>query len=134
MNFEYFWIGITKKYLTFSGRARRSEFWFFWLFDVLFTFVFSLVDSFVVFFTNYDGFFSIYSTYQLLMLIPFIAVGVRRMHDVNKSGWFLLIPIYSLILQLTEGTKGENKYGPDPKESFPNQISNTSNQIIENKL
>ena len=53
--------------------------------------------------------------YQLATLIPFIAVSVRRMHDVNKSGWFLLIPIYSLIIAITDGTKGDNKYGPDPK-------------------
>jgi uncharacterized membrane protein YhaH (DUF805 family) len=51
----------------------------------------------------------------LAVLIPSIAVGVRRMHDVGKSGWFLLIPIYNLILALSEGEKGDNKYGPDPK-------------------
>jgi len=54
--------------------------------------------------------------YVLAVLIPGIAVGVRRMHDVDKSGWFLLIPIYNLILACTEGTKGENEYGADPKE------------------
>jgi len=53
--------------------------------------------------------------YQLAILIPSIAVGVRRMHDVNKSGWFILIPIYNLILAVTDGTKGDNKYGHDPK-------------------
>jgi len=54
--------------------------------------------------------------YELAVFIPSIAVGVRRMHDINKSGWYLLIPIYNLILTLTDGTKGDNKYGPDPKE------------------
>lgn len=52
------------------------------------------------------------------ILIPSIAVGVRRMHDVGKSGWILLIPIYNLILSLTEGTKGENEYGANPKANF----------------
>jgi len=51
----------------------------------------------------------------LPLIIPSIAVGVRRMHDVGKSGWFILIPIYNLILAATEGDKGDNQYGPDPK-------------------
>lgn len=51
------------------------------------------------------------------MLAPSIAVAVRRMHDVGKSGWFVLIPIYNLVLAVTEGDKGTNEYGPDPKES-----------------
>ena len=53
--------------------------------------------------------------WNFALLIPSLAVAVRRMHDVGKSGWFLLVPIYNLILALTEGTKGENEYGPDPK-------------------
>lgn len=54
--------------------------------------------------------------YNLAILLPAIAVGVRRMHDVDKSGWFLLIPIYNLILACTDGTKGPNRFGVDPKE------------------
>ena len=53
--------------------------------------------------------------YSLAVFVPSIAVGVRRMHDVNKSGWYCLIPIYNLILACTEGTPGSNEYGPDPK-------------------
>ena len=53
--------------------------------------------------------------YNLAVLIPAIAVGVRRMHYVGKSGWFLLIPIYNLVLAVTEGEKGPNQYGKDPK-------------------
>ncbi|MFT4780037.1 MAG: uncharacterized membrane protein YhaH (DUF805 family), partial [Flavobacteriales bacterium] len=53
--------------------------------------------------------------YSFAVLIPSIAVGVRRMHDVGKSGWFLLIPIYSLILACTDGINGDNEYGADPK-------------------
>ncbi|EOR95430.1 protein of unknown function DUF805 [Arcticibacter svalbardensis MN12-7] len=61
------------------------------------------------------GFNLLYNIYSFAVLIPSIAVGVRRMHDVNKSGWFLLIPIYNLILAFTDGTPGENAYGQDPK-------------------
>ncbi|CEN44052.1 Inner membrane protein yhaH [Capnocytophaga canimorsus] len=51
----------------------------------------------------------------LAIIVPSIAVGVRRMHDVGKSGWFILVPIYNLVLCLTEGERGPNQYGPDPK-------------------
>lgn len=53
--------------------------------------------------------------YLFGILIPSIAVSIRRMHDVGVSGWYILVPIYSFILAFTEGEKGENKYGPDPK-------------------
>ena len=53
--------------------------------------------------------------YSLAVLIPSIAVGVRRMHDLGKSGWFLLIPIYNLILACTPGVTGDNEYGNDHK-------------------
>ena len=55
------------------------------------------------------------SIYSFATLLPTIAVTIRRMHDVGKSGWFMLIPIYNLVLTLTEGNSGPNEYGPDPK-------------------
>jgi len=54
--------------------------------------------------------------YMLVMLLPGIGVGIRRMHDVGKSGWFMLIPIYNLILAFTEGDKGPNEYVEDPSK------------------
>lgn len=65
--------------------------------------------------------------YTIAVLLPSIAVGVRRMHDVNKSGWYILIPFYNLFLALTEGTRGENQYGEDPKE-FINQPDSSEHQ------
>ena len=65
-----------------------------------------------------DGFLGLgylSSIYSLIVFIPSIAVMIRRVHDVGKSGWFCLIPIYNLILALTPGDEGENKYGSDPK-------------------
>ena len=59
---------------------------------------------------------SIVSTiYSFAVLIPGIAVGVRRMHDVGKSGWYLLIPIYNLVLACTDSEDGSNKWGANPK-------------------
>lgn len=62
--------------------------------------------------SSFDMLFSIYA---LATLVPTIAVACRRMHDVNKSGWFMLIPIYSLVLACTNGDTGSNQYGSDPK-------------------
>jgi len=97
-----------QNYATFSGRARRSEYWYFFLFN----FIAAFILGFIVVFSGITWLASIY---QVAVLIPSLAVGVRRMHDVGKSGWFLLIPIYNIILLATEGEKGQNKYGADPK-------------------
>jgi uncharacterized membrane protein YhaH (DUF805 family) len=100
-----------KKYATFQGRARRKEYWFFILFSMLLGIGAAIVDAFLV-----DGTRHIfYGIIRLGIFIPSIAVTIRRMHDVDKSGWFCLIPIYNLILCCTEGTRGGNRFGPDPK-------------------
>jgi uncharacterized membrane protein YhaH (DUF805 family) len=100
---NYYFEGL-KNYAVFSGRARRKEYWLFVLFS-------ALVQIALTQFVSEDA----GSFYSLAVLVPTIAIGVRRMHDVNKNGWFLLIPIYSLILACTDGTKGQNRYGEDPK-------------------
>ena len=97
-----------KKYAVFKGRASRSEYWFFVLIHILVSTIsariFGLFDPSTAMF--------LYSIYSVITFIPFLALSVRRMHDVGKSGWFLLIPIYDLILLLTEGEVETNKYGP----------------------
>ena len=108
------YLEVLKKYATFDGRARRSEYWYFVLFSIIISLVLGYVDSMI---SGGD----LYSTgilesiYSLAVLVPSIAVAIRRMHDVGKSGWFLLIPIYNLILACTEGEHGRNQYGADPK-------------------
>jgi uncharacterized membrane protein YhaH (DUF805 family) len=99
-----YYLAAFKKYATFQGRARRKEYWMFFLFNCLIYFGIGLVGS-----------SELVLLYYLVVLIPSIAVAVRRMHDVGKSGWFVLIPIYNFILAITEGNRGENEYGPDPK-------------------
>ena len=103
-----YYFKVLKNYATFSGRARRKEYWMFVLFNTIFAFVFGFVCGLI-------GFPDLAQLYTLAILLPSIAVGVRRMHDVGKSGWFLLIPIYNFILAVSEGEKGENQYGQDPK-------------------
>ena len=107
---EYMFLPL-KKFADFEGRARRKEYWMFFLF----TFVVGLVLGFIDEMISPGGIGILALVFQLAVLIPSIAVAIRRMHDVGKSGWFILIPIYNLILVLTEGNKGTNEYGPDPK-------------------
>lgn len=114
-----YYLSVLKKYAVFGGRARRAEYWYFHLFNIIIVpIALWSIASFIDGFIEDDGslMYGIYQIYQLAVLIPSIAVVVRRMHDVNKSGWFLLIPIYNFILTVSDGTKGDNKYGPDPKE------------------
>ncbi|MBP6385187.1 MAG: DUF805 domain-containing protein [Pseudarcicella sp.] len=108
-----------RNYANFKGRARRSEYWYFQLFLFLAVFLFKF---FIGLLFGGGGVKTNMGSSELFVvvifgiLIPSLAVGARRMHDVGKSGWFLLIPIYSLVLLCTEGDVGENEYGPDPKE------------------
>jgi uncharacterized membrane protein YhaH (DUF805 family) len=113
---------VLRNYAVFEGRARRSEYWFFALISTIIS-ITLMVLGYRYQITILD------SLYSLAVLIPILSVSVRRMHDVNKSGWFILIPIYNLILYFTEGTQGPNKYGPDPKrpefEEFLNESEPT---------
>lgn len=88
-----------KKYVDFQGRARRSEYWYFYLFYVLVLFVASFVSD------------ALMNLVVLGFALPLISSLVRRMHDVGKSGWFMLIPIYGLILAITDSQPGPNQWG-----------------------
>ena len=105
-----YYLKALQNYATFKGRASRSEYWYFVLFNVIFSIVLGFVSGIV-------DLPILYTIYSLALLIPSIAVAVRRMHDVGKSGWFILIPIYDLILACTHGVKGENEYGTEPNDN-----------------
>jgi uncharacterized membrane protein YhaH (DUF805 family) len=92
------------KYATFTGRASRSEYWYFYLLYIIAYVAGMILDA-----TAGSGY--IQYLFIVPLWLPQIAVGVRRMHDVGKSGWFLLIPIYNLILLCSESNPGSNKYG-----------------------
>jgi len=103
-----YYLKVLQNYATFGGRARRSEYWYFILFNTIISFGLGFVGGLMQ--VNW-----ISNIYTLAVLIPSIAVAVRRMHDVGKSGWFVLVPIYNLILACTNGVQGDNEYGADPK-------------------
>lgn len=104
---------VLKKYAEFNGRARRQEYWMFFLFNVIISFALSFLLG------RIKGLNLLPSLYSLAVLIPGIAVAVRRMHDTNHSGWWVLVPIVNLVFACTGGTVGENRFGPDPKAGTP---------------
>jgi uncharacterized membrane protein YhaH (DUF805 family) len=108
----YWKLVVLERYAQFQGRSGRAEFW--WYF--LAAFIIGIVFNVLIAIANF--FFIIYLLYGLAVLIPGIAVGVRRLHDTDKSGWWLLIgliPIVGIIVLIvfwaTEGTRGPNNYG-----------------------
>ena len=110
------YLEVLKKYAVFSGRARRKEYWMFLLFNI----VIALVLGFVEGLANGPGIVSM--LYSLAVLIPSIAVSVRRLHDTDRSGWWLLIALIPLIGTIVlivffvqDSKPGENQYGPNPK-------------------
>ncbi len=107
-----YYFSVLKKYAVFSGRARRAEYWYFVLFNTIAAIIVGIIGQAVG--LAKEGSNPLSTVYQLAVLLPSLAVAVRRMHDTNKSGWFILVPIYNLVLALTPGTKGDNRFGPDP--------------------
>ena len=114
------------KYAQFSGRARRKEYWMFFLFNILIAIGLAIVDSITGTMSETAGFGLLGGLYTLAVLVPGIAVTVRRLHDTNRSGWWFLIglvPLIGFIVLLVffcrDGTAGENQYGPSPKAVAP---------------
>jgi uncharacterized membrane protein YhaH (DUF805 family) len=112
---------LTQKYADFNGRARRSEFWYF----VLFSFIVSIVGFAIDRLLGTDDTFGnnglVRSILGLALLVPSLAVGARRLHDTDRSGWLqllALIPLVGIILLIVwwaGDSKGDNKHGPNPK-------------------
>lgn len=123
-------IKVLQKYSVFTGRARRAEYWYFVLATFLLQMVLIVLAAVlgVVSMTGGNAVILLLipllglvaNVVYLAIIVPSIAVGVRRMHDVDKSGWFILIPFYNLYLAIQPGTVGPNRFGPDPKgEAVP---------------
>jgi uncharacterized membrane protein YhaH (DUF805 family) len=111
---------VLKKYAVFSGRARRKEYWFFILWYVIISIGLAIIDSVAGLHIGKAG--VLQTLYALALLIPSLAVAVRRLHDIGRTGWWLLIGLIPLIgvivllvFMFTDSQPGENEYGPSPK-------------------
>ncbi|CAM3529005.1 Inner membrane protein YhaH [Vibrio aerogenes CECT 7868] len=111
------YIAVIRQYAVFTGRARRKEYWMFFLFNLIFSLIAGVLDGFF-------GTVAIGTVYGVAVLVPGIAVTVRRLHDTGRSGWWALIALIPfigtlvlIVLTIFEGDKGSNEYGPDPKAS-----------------
>ncbi len=127
------YLKVLKQYFYFSGRARRKEFWMFMLFDAIFTTIALVLDNYLIGYTVCQaigigkffglGYGIIVIAYTVAVFIPGLAVRVRRLHDVDRSGWMLLVAlipivgaIWIIVSWAIAGTPGENEYGINPKE------------------
>jgi uncharacterized membrane protein YhaH (DUF805 family) len=109
------YLGVLKNYATFSGRARRKEFWMFALINFVIMVILSALDMAL-------GIGLLSGLYALGVLLPSLAVGARRLHDIGKTGWWQLIGLVPLIGLLVliiffvmDSNPGDNQYGPNPK-------------------
>jgi uncharacterized membrane protein YhaH (DUF805 family) len=113
------YIEALKKYADFNGRASRAEYWMFTLISLIIYLFLYLIDKKIMPGSNVQV---ISSVYYLAVLLPSLAVNVRRLHDIGRSGWWSLIavipiigPIVYLIWLIREGQPAANKWGPNPK-------------------
>lgn len=112
------YIQAIKNYCNFSGRARRKEYWMFALISAVIVFVLGIIDGII-------GINILTSLYSLFILIPELSLTFRRLHDIDKSAWWLLIAlvpvigaIILLVFSLKPGTVGDNTYGADPIDTY----------------
>jgi len=118
------YIEVLNKYAVFSGRARRREYWMFVLFNVIIALVLTIIEGIAD--AGSEGSRSTLATlYGLAVLLPGLAVSVRRLHDTGRSGWWLLIglipiigTIVLLIFMIQDGRPTDNQYGPNPKREI----------------
>ena len=117
-----YYLSVLKKYAVFTGRARRKEYWFFILFNIIASFILGFIDGMTGTFSAEAGLGLLGGIYTLAVVIPSIAVSIRRLHDIGKSGWwFLLIlipiigPIALIVFFVFDSQPQENEYGPNPK-------------------
>ena len=113
------YLDVLKKYAVFDGRASRQEFWMFTLFNIIISVVLAVIGVII-------DFPYLSTLYSLAVLLPTLGVGVRRLHDTGRSGWWYLIsfvPLIGIIVLIIfwaqDSQPGDNKYGPNPKGMSP---------------
>lgn len=119
------YIEVAKKYMVFTGRSRRTEYWTFTLINIAISIIINvlgaILGSIAPILATLMGIVGL--LFLLAMLLPGIAVGIRRLHDTGRSGWWMLIalvPLVGLVLiyfLVLDSQPGSNQYGPNPKEA-----------------
>lgn len=119
------YLKVLMQYANFKGRARRKEYWMFFLFHVIFGIVLMTLDQVIGINFGESSYGPLYLIYTLAVFIPTIAAMVRRLHDTGKTGWMglvILIPligiIWWIILMVKDSNPGANQYGENPKEAL----------------
>jgi uncharacterized membrane protein YhaH (DUF805 family) len=116
------YLKVLRQYADFNGRARREEYWMFTLFNLIFIIVAMILDNILGLTVEEEPYGVFYFLYAFAVLIPGLAVTVRRLHDVGKSGWMILVAlipiigaIWLLALMVFDSDPGDNEYGQNPK-------------------
>ena len=114
------YLGVLKQYAVFRGRARRQEFWMFFVFNTIISIVLDVISQVTL------GSDLLAYAYYLAVFLPSAGLAIRRLHDTGRSGWsllVLLIPLVGgivlLVLCAKEGNAGANQYGPEPRQAIP---------------
>ncbi|WP_268939937.1 DUF805 domain-containing protein [Parahaliea maris] len=120
------YLKVLKNYVGFSGRAQRTEIWMFILINFLITLLLAFLDGMLGLYNAEVGVGVLQGVYSLAVFLPSLAVAVRRLHDIGRTGWWLLIafiPLVGLIVLLVfyclDSQPGDNEYGPNPKGVAP---------------
>ena len=136
------YIKALRHYIDFNGRARRKEYWMFVLFNSIFAISAILLDNILGITFGRDIFYGpFYILYGLITFLPNLAVAVRRLHDIGKSGWMFLInlipivgPIWFLVLMITDSDSGGNEFGRNPKTSENSPSENKPVRPLSRRL
>lgn len=127
------YLNVLRNYIGFSGRASRMEFWMFTLITTIIGCLLTILDTIFGWLPIYDNPYAacgpLFSIYTLLTFLPALAVQFRRLHDTDRSAWWLLIllipligSIVILVFDCLPGTQGNNRFGPDPLR-FPVDVN-----------
>ncbi|KUJ82796.1 DUF805 domain-containing protein [Microbulbifer flavimaris] len=118
----HWYLKVLKNYVNFHGRAQRREYWYFVLFNLLIALVLSTIDSMTGWYSEEYGLGFLSGAYALFVLLPSLAVTVRRLHDTGRTGWWILvslIPVVGYLVLLAfmvfDSEPGTNRFGPNPK-------------------
>ncbi|MFP4602456.1 MAG: DUF805 domain-containing protein [Halochromatium sp.] len=116
------YLEVLRKYAVFTGRSRRKEYWYYFLINFLIITLLLLVDNMLGTLDREAGMGLISGLYALAVLIPNLAVAVRRLHDTGRTGWWVLLalipivgPIVLIFFLIQDSVPGDNQYGPNPK-------------------